>query len=574
MSTIRVALGQLSLTVGDLGGNVAKSIDAIDESRRQGAQIVALPELAIPGYPPEDLLHKPTFVSAQRRALDRVARRAADILAVIGFVDEEDGELYNAAALCHGGKVVAVYRKQRLPNYGVFDEDRYFVAGERHVLLETNHGIVGACVCEDVWFDDGPAISQGDAGAQVVININASPFHKGKIVERTEMLAQRATRAQASIAYVNLVGGQDELVFDGGSLVVGPTGDLVARLPQFEEGIAVIDVPLGEPREAHSGSVERLPLELRAATGEEVASISDVLEPEAEIYGALKLAMRDYIKKNGFEKVTVGLSGGIDSSLVATICSDAIGPDNVFGVAMPSEYSTTHSVSDAKELAANLGIQMLEIPIKEPYSAFLRTLDATFGREEMGLAEENLQSRIRGSLLMFISNRYGPLVVATGNKSESAVGYATLYGDMAGGFALIKDLFKHEVYSLSRWRNRDEPIIPESVLTKSPSAELRPDQTDEDSLPPYETLDRILEAYIENDASVDEIVARGIDRKTVQEVITMVDRAEYKRRQAAPGPKVTTKAFGRDRRLPITSEWSEVSGADSASEEVDRRPSE
>jgi NAD+ synthase (glutamine-hydrolysing) len=553
---MRIALGQLNFTVGDIEGNAARAVDAIRESRELGAQALVLPELALTGYPPEDLVLKSGFVPANRRALENVATHTDDLLTVLGFVDADDEHLYNAAAICHEGEIKAVYRKQLLPNYGVFDERRYFEPGDRHTLIDTGHGVIGVCVCEDIWSPSGPAIAQGDAGAQVVLNINASPFHKGKLNERAKMLGQRAKRSDASIVYVNLVGGQDELVFDGGSLVIDPTGLLTVRLPQFAERLEVVDVPLGEARTTRASNVDRLTLSLRETSSSPKTNlVAPPLDESEEIYRALELALRDYTTKNGFSKVALGLSGGIDSTLVATICSDALGPENVLGVAMPSEFSTSHSLDDAQKLAANLGVKLHTIPIKGVYQSFLDELRDAFGDEEPGLAEENLQARIRGTLLMTISNRYGNLVIATGNKSESAVGYATLYGDMAGGFALIRDLFKHEVYALCRWRNTVAPVIPENVLTKAPSAELRPDQRDEDSLPPYEVLDPILEAYIERDEGFDEIVALGVDKQVVMDVLALVDRAEYKRRQAPPGPKVTVKSFGRDRRLPITNRW-------------------
>jgi NAD+ synthase (glutamine-hydrolysing) len=553
---MRIALGQLNFTVGDIEGNAARAIDAIRESGELGAQALVLPELALTGYPPEDLVLKSAFVPANRRALENVATHTGDLLTILGFVDTDEEHLYNAAAICHEGEIKAVYRKQLLPNYGVFDERRYFEPGDRHTLIDTAHGVIGVCVCEDIWSPTGPAIAQGDAGAQVVLNINASPFHKGKLNERAKMLGQRAKRSGASIVYVNLVGGQDELVFDGGSLVIDPTGRLTVRFPQFDERLEVVDVPLGEAHSNHVGNVDRLSLSLReAGDSPKTNLVAPALAESEEIYRALELALRDYITKNGFSKVALGLSGGIDSTLVATICSDALGPENVLGVAMPSEFSTSHSLDDAQQLADNLGIKLHTIPIKGTYHAFLEALRDSFGDEEVGLAEENLQARIRGTLLMTVSNRYGNLVIATGNKSESAVGYATLYGDMAGGFALIRDLFKHEVYALCRWRNTVSPVIPENVLTKAPSAELRPDQKDEDSLPPYEVLDPILEAYIERDEGFDDIVAQGFDKQVVIDVLALVDRAEYKRRQAPPGPKVTVKSFGRDRRLPITNRW-------------------
>jgi NAD+ synthase (glutamine-hydrolysing) len=553
---IRVALGQLNFTVGDIEGNAARSIDAIRESNERGAQALVLPELALTGYPPEDLVLKSGFVPANRRALENVATYTGDLLTVIGFVDADDEHLYNAAAICHAGEIKSVYRKQLLPNYGVFDERRYFEPGNRHTLIDTTHGVIGVCVCEDIWSPTGPAITQGDAGAQIVLNINASPFHKGKLNERAAMLGERAKRSRASIVYVNLVGGQDELVFDGGSLVIDPTGHLSVRLPQFEERLDVVDAPLGEARSTKADSVDRISLSLREQSGgPDVNLVAPPLDESEEIYRALELALRDYITKNGFSTVALGLSGGIDSTLVATLCADALGPENVLGVAMPSEFSTSHSLDDAQQLADNLGIKLHTIAIKSVNHSFLDALRDPFGDEEPGLAEENLQARIRGTLLMTISNRYGNLIIATGNKSESAVGYTTLYGDMAGGFALIRDLFKHEVYALCRWRNTESPVIPENILTKAPSAELRHDQRDEDSLPPYDVLDPILEAYIERDEGFDEIVARGFDERVVMDVIALVDMAEFKRRQAPPGPKVTVKSFGRDRRLPITNRW-------------------
>jgi NAD+ synthase (glutamine-hydrolysing) len=554
---VRVGLAQINTTVGDIDGNAARLVESIRWADEAGAQILATPELAVTGYPPEDLLLKPSFIDANRRALEDIASKTPNLVAVVGFVDIGRDRLYNAAAVCHRGRVVAVYRKHLLPNYGVFDEQRYFEPGRGHTLIETPDGVVGICICEDIWSNRGPAVSQGDAGAQIVININASPFNKNKTPERTKMLGDRAKRARASLVYLNAVGGQDELVFDGASLVLNSSGDVIARLPQFEERLAVLDVPLGEAKRIERPSIQRVALELREASGPVGRELADSLGPEEEIYRGLQIALADYARKNDFQKAVVGLSGGIDSSLTATIAADALGADAVLGIAMPSEYSTSRSADDAKAVATNLGIEMLQVPIEKPYHAYLQVLEDLFGATEMGLAEENLQARIRGNLLMATSNRYGHLVLATGNKSEMACGYATLYGDMAGGFALLKDVFKSEVYALARFRNSLSPVIPEGVLTKPPSAELRPDQKDSDSLPPYEVLDPILEAYIEDDASVADIVASGHDEETVRKVITLVDRAEYKRRQAPPGPKVTTKAFGRDRRLPITNRWRE-----------------
>ena len=555
---VQIALAQLNLKVGDIGGNTKRIAETMLRAESEGAQILALPELAITGYPPEDLVHRRSFTDANVAALEQLASQSGEVISVIGFVRRAGEVIYNSAAICQRGEILAVYDKQLLPNYGVFDEARYFTPGDTHYLLETPQGIVGVCVCEDAWGAEGPLVSQGDAGAQLVVNINASPFHRNKQREREKMLCERARRAEVSIAYVNMVGGQDELVFDGGSIVVDAGGEIVSRFPQFTEHFGIVDVPLGRTKGGHSEAVRRLPVELRTGTAE----TTQVVAPESggigEVYDALVLSVRDYVQKNGFEKVVIGLSGGIDSTLTAAICADALGGDKVLGASMPSGFSSSHSVDDAAQLAANLGMEMISLPIADPYETYLAELAAVYGEAEMGLAEENLQARIRGTLLMTISNRYGHLVIATGNKSEMACGYSTLYGDMVGGFALLKDVFKTEVYELSRYRNTVSPVIPENSITKPPSAELRPGQLDSDSLPDYDSLDRVLEAYIEGDQGAAEIVASGIPEATVAKVTRLVDRAEYKRRQAAPGPKVSTKAFGRDRRLPITNGWREL----------------
>ncbi|MGH2746439.1 MAG: NAD+ synthase [Actinomycetota bacterium] len=552
-----MGLAQINPAVGDIDGNVDRALRSLEWADRAGAQVVVLPELAVTGYPPEDLVLKPSFVAANHRAVEQIAGKTGDLLTVVGFVDGGSDRLYNAAAICHGDRILSVYRKHLLPNYGVFDERRYFHPGRGHTLVDTPSGVIGVCICEDAWSERGPVVTQGDRGAQVVININASPFSKGKLAERAGMLGARARAARASIVYLNTVGGQDELVFDGGSLVIDPSGEIVARLPQFSEEHAIVDVPLGERKDSVHPSVRRERIELRTVdhSTEMTAPVTPELAPEQEIYDALVLALSDYAAKNEFQRCVIGLSGGIDSSLTAAIAVDALGPDAVLGVAMPSEYSSSHSIDDAKALAANLGIEMLEIPIGRVYNSYLEVLRDAFGKVTPGLAEENIQARVRGNLLMAVSNRYGHLVVATGNKSETACGYSTLYGDMAGGFVLLKDVFKAEVYALARYRNSLSPVIPESVLTKPPSAELRPGQKDTDSLPPYEILDPILEGYIENDLDVDRLVEQGHDRAIVERVVALVDRAEYKRRQAPPGPKVTAKAFGKDRRLPISNLW-------------------
>jgi NAD+ synthase (glutamine-hydrolysing) len=553
---MRIALAQMNPTVGDVAGNTKLIVEAIDRARQAGAQVVALPELAVTGYPPEDLLFKKSFIRRNYEALNEIAASSGELLVLVGLVDQKEDRLYNAAAICHKGEVLAIYHKQLLPNYGVFDERRYFTEGSNHTLIETNAGVIGVCVCEDIWFSDGPAEVQGRAGAQIVFCLNASPFHKGRLTERAEVLAERARATSATMVYLNTVGGQDELVFDGGSLVVGEDGKTIARFPQFEEHFDVFDVEVGSAKTPERRTdIEVLQAELPEVTDDREPSICDEISGQKEIYDALVLALRDYARKNGFEKIVVGISGGIDSTLTAVLAADAIGSDSVLGVAMPSDFSTSHSLSDARELASNLGIELEEIPIAGIYGSYVEAMKHGFGEAEAGLAEENFQARARGNLLMAISNRYGHLVVATGNKSEMACGYATLYGDMAGGFALLRDVFKTEVYELCEYRNSVSHVIPQNVIEKPPSAELRPDQKDEDSLPPYRVLDPILEAYIERDSDVEDIVAAGHDEETAREVIRLVDRAEYKRRQAPPGPKVTTKAFGRDRRLPITNAW-------------------
>lgn len=556
---MRVALAQYDMVVGDIEGNTARILDAIGRATEAGAQVLVLPELTVTGYPPEDLLLKPSFVAASEDAVTEIAGATDAIVTVFGFVQADGGVLYNAAAICQNGAVLGIYRKQQLPNYGVFDEARYFEPGVGHYLFKTQEGVFGVCICEDAWVPNGPLISQGDAGAQIVMNINASPFHKGKVSQREEMLGDRARRAKASIVFVNAVGGQDELVFDGASLVIGPDGAVIARLPQFSDAFAVVDVPLGETREVHGAEIRRVDIELPSIGGEVPAApiLTTPLTGAAEVYEALRFALRDYARKNGFTKAVLGLSGGVDSTLAATIAADALGPDNVLGVLMPSDFSSSHSISDAEELARNLGIETVTIPISEAFDDYLAMLEKVFGPTEMGIAEENLQARIRGNINMAISNRYGHLVIATGNKSEFAVGYATLYGDMAGGFALLKDVFKTEIYELCHYRNAVSQVIPTNVISKAPSAELRPNQKDQDSLPPYEILDGILDLYIEDDLSRQSIIDAGYETAVVDNVLQLVDRAEYKRRQAPPGPKVTTKAFGRDRRLPITNRWRE-----------------
>jgi NAD+ synthase (glutamine-hydrolysing) len=555
---LRIALAQINTTVGDLAGNVDLVRGALADAEAAGADLVAFPELAVTGYPPEDLLLKPAFVDDNLEALAEVAAHSRRTVGLVGFVDREGDSLYNALAVVAGGEVRGVYRKRRLPNYAVFDERRYFTPGEEPLHLYRIAGVpVGVSVCEDAWAPGGPIVDQAASGAALVVNVNASPYHAGKVRSREEMLAARADEACCTIAYVNQVGGQDELVFDGASLVVDPDGRVVARGRQYDDELLVVDLDL-EP--APLRGTTPLPMvdlgDRPIVTDHPIATPTVVtpLDPLAEVYGALVLGTRDYCGKNGFTDVVLGLSGGVDSSLVAAIAADALGPDHVHGVLMPSRYSSGHSVADAERLADNLGIERRTIVIEPAFSAFLDLLAPSFEGCAEDTTEENLQPRIRGTLLMALSNKFGWLVLTTGNKSEMAVGYATLYGDMAGGFAVIKDVPKTVVFALCRDRNHraGREVIPESVITKPPSAELRDDQLDTDSLPPYEVLDPILTAYIEQDRTAGELIESGHDPDLVRRIVRLVDLAEYKRRQAPPGVRVTTKAFGKDRRLPIT----------------------
>jgi NAD+ synthase (glutamine-hydrolysing) len=562
MARLRLALAQLDLVVGDLDGNVARLVTAIADAEEAGCDLVAFPELAITGYPPEDLLLKHSFVSDNLAALRRVAATTEEIVALVGFVDrDENGRLANAAAVCHDGEVVGVYRKRRLPNYSVFDEQRYFSPGEEPLTLAEVAGVpVAVTICEDAWVAGGPAAEHADGGAGLIVNLNGSPFHAGKVAQREGMLAERAAEVGCPIAYVNLVGGQDELVFDGASLVVDQHGSVIARSPSFVEDVGVIDLDVPDRSAPVVHPLPTLALTGQTRAGERPISRPSVapLAPVHEVYEALVAGTRDYVRKNGFRDVVIGLSGGVDSSLVATVAVDALGSDHVHGVLMPSRYSSEGSVTDAEALAENLGIDHRTIPIEVPHEALLDLLAPSFGDTDPDLTEENLQSRIRGLLLMALSNKLGWMVLSTSNKSESAVGFSTLYGDSVGGYAVIKDVPKLLVYELCRDRNARAraagavPPIPESVLSKAPSAELRPDQRDDQSLPPYEVLDPILAAIVEQDRTVADLVAEGHDPELVQRIATLVDRAEYKRRQGPPGPRITTKAFGKDRRLPIT----------------------
>lgn len=538
---MRIAGAQINLTVGALDQNEARIRESMEWAEREGADVLLLPELAVTGYPPEDLVLRLSFVEDNLDVVRRLALSSGRCTTVVGFVDQGHGQergagdsglrsVLNAAAVLQGGEWKATYHKILLPNYGVFDEDRYFTVGnDPSFTWEIGGARAGISICEDIWRADGPPFHQARAGATVLLNINGSPYHYGKAREREAMLGDRARAAGVPVVYLNLVGGQDELVFDGCSVVVDSDGQVKHRSPQFREDLFVVDLD-----DLGSGA------------------LTPLLDSEAEIYRALELGLGDYVRKNGFRQVVVGLSGGIDSALTATIACDALGPEGVWGIGMPTRFSSDHSIADAEELAKRLGIRFDLIPIESVFTEYLDTLKPLFSDEPFGVAEENLQARIRGALLMAVSNKFGPMVVATGNKSEMAAGYATIYGDMVGGYAVLKDVLKTTVYQLALWRNSQSEVIPQSSIEKPPSAELRPNQKDSDSLPPYEQLDPILKLYIEEDAGPEEIVAAGHDPEVVRRITRLVDRNEYKRRQAAPGVKITTKAFGRDRRLPIT----------------------
>ncbi|MDW8059666.1 MAG: NAD+ synthase [Thermomicrobium sp.] len=570
----RIALAQVDPTVGDFPGNVRLIREYAERAAELGAHIIAFPELVITGYPPEDLLLKVSFIEAARRALLQLVDVVPDRVLVVGVPWAEGGMLFNAAAVLARGDIVTVVPKHHLPTYGVFDEDRYFARGTHTVRLLWGNLRFGVTICEDIWYPVGPASSLATRGIDLLLNINGSPYHRGKWQQRQTMLQTRASDYGFYLAYVNMVGGQDELVFDGNSIVLDPTGEVLARGASFEEDLVVVDIPvtrvlsswLHDPRRRWLARFEPpatlpvndreipLPMPERPLPPlpEEVRRPRVPLEGVAEVYRALVTGVRDYVRKTGFRTAVIGLSGGIDSSLTACIAADALGPENVTGLSMPSRYSSRHSVEDAEELARNLGIRFIVVPI-EPIHRVFREVLAPLGNqpEEPDVADENLQARIRGTILMTYSNRFGPIVLTTGNKSEMACGYATLYGDMAGGFGVLKDVPKLLVYQLARYRNSIAPVIPERVFTKPPSAELRPNQKDVDTLPPFEILDPLLELYIEHDMSREELIRHGFDPEIVDRVIAMVDRAEYKRRQAPPGVKLTPRAFGRDRRLPI-----------------------
>ena len=557
MVSIRVALAQLNFRLGDFKTNVALIADAYERAVEQQADVVVYSELAVCGYPPEDLLLKQQFLDDARAAVEEIAANTSNAVAVVGFPELEGECLYNSAAICYQGNIKGIYRKQLLPNYSVFDEKRYFTPGaSAGPIIKIAGANIGVSICEDLWFDEGPLDHQVSSGVGLAISLNASPYQRGKDSDRASTVIDRVTRHEIPVVYVNQVGGQDELIFDGSSFVVDSQGELVARLPQFEESVQVVDLEVEDcgsgdlPVIVVSGSEQqKKPIPEKRIAKEE--------EEIADVWKALVLATRDYVNKNGFEEVVVGLSGGVDSSLVAAIAVDALGPERVHGVSMPSRYSSQGSKDDAAALAENFGIDFETISIEPGYTALTNMLEPVFEGHQTDLTEENLQSRLRGVLLMAMSNKKGWLVLTTGNKSETSVGYSTLYGDTAGGFAVIKDCPKLMVYELCRWRNQQTSStwIPEASITKPPSAELRPDQTDDQSLPPYEVLDPLLEAYVEQDQTAGELISRGYDAEIVHRITRLVDLAEYKRRQSPPGPRISTKAFGKDRRLPITNQY-------------------
>lgn len=572
---MRLALAQIDTVVGDLDGNRALILARLEGARAAGADLVLFPELAVTGYPPEDLLLRPAFVRAAERSVQSIAAATTGIVALVG-APHFDGDLFNACAVCADGEVQAIYRKRFLPNYGVFDEERYFASGRDLVLLRIGESLIGVTVCEDMWQPGPPATDLALAGAQLLVNVSASPFHVGKDREREEMFALRARDTSSFVAFVNAVGGQDELVFDGHSVVLDDEGQVLARAPGFEEALLVVDVDpaaamgrrLSEARRrALARERDERPQAVVVQLGEgqgqtpsgpgRASVMAPLLGDLEQMRLALELGLRDYVDKNGFSEIVVGLSGGVDSALTAALAVEALGAGRVHGVSMPSRYSSEGTRTDARRLAESLGLDLRELPIDRIVASFEEALSASFEGRDRDLTEENLQARARGVLLMALSNKFGWLVVATGNKSELSVGYATLYGDMAGGFALLKDVFKTDVFRLARHLNdrAGREVIPQSIVDRAPSAELRDDQLDEDSLPPYPALDRVLEAYVEQDRSREELIADGFDADVVDRALAMIDRAEYKRRQAPLGVKLRTKAFGRDRRIPITNRW-------------------
>jgi NAD+ synthase (glutamine-hydrolysing) len=582
MRLLRIGLAQINPTVGDLDGNIARIRASIASARALGVDLLAFPEMCVPGYPPEDLLLKPAFIQGCIDRTHDLAGDSAGMTVVVGTL-ERDGDLYNSAAILHDGRWVGTARKRYLPNYGVFDENRYFMSERRSVVFARAGTVFGVNVCEDIWLSGGPSEEQViRGGAEVILNLSASPYHAGKADERRRMISTRAADNLSIVCYVNLVGGQDEILFDGSSLILDAEGKVLAEGAAFAEDLVVADVDLDEvfnarlhdPRLRKERSLDdgeplpRIHLDPYGTVVAPGAGVATLTKPalaerparleqsvEAEVYAALTLGVHDYVVKNGFDTVVLGLSGGIDSALTACIAADALGPEHVVGVSMPSPFTSAASQADAAVLAKALGIRCQEIPIRDVMAAYEKALAPAFAGKAADTTEENLQARIRGNALMALSNKFGWLVLTTGNKSETSVGYSTLYGDTAGGFAILKDVYKTQVYALSRWRNARGAVIPENTLTRPPSAELKPDQTDQDSLPPYDTLDDILRLYVEDDRSIAEITREGHDEALVRRVARMVDLAEYKRRQSPPGIKITPRAFGKDRRLPITNRW-------------------
>lgn len=564
---IRIGAAQINSIVGDLKGNCAKILSYTEKARSAGVDIVAFPELAITGYPPEDLLLKKGFIDDNLKNLQELAGQVRGITVIVGFVDRQKNYLFNAAAILHGGRVQGVYHKELLPNYGVFDEKRYFSAGTRPLTFRLNGVTFGISICEDIWHKGGPTKVMAGSGTGLIFNINASPYHMGKIILREEAVREKVREGNFFICYANLVGGQDELVFDGQSFVMDKKGDVVGRAGAFKEDLLMVDIPASElrrrtkkkgppPEEDKRVHLINLPSK---GTWKEKTPLpvrrTGTLDPTSEVYEALKLGLHDYVVKNGFKKTVIGLSGGIDSAIVAVLAADALGKENVNVVFMPSRYTSRESAEDARALTRNLGIALLEAPIDDAYRAYLSTLGAFFAGLKEDITEENIQARIRGNILMALSNKFGWLVLTTGNKSEMSVGYATLYGDMAGGFAVIKDVPKTLVYKLSLYRNTLGAVIPQNILTKEPTAELKPGQKDSDSLPPYEDLDRILKSYVEENKDIGEINIQSMGKGEIERVFRMVDFSEYKRRQSPPGIKITPRAFGKDRRMPITNKY-------------------
>jgi NAD+ synthase (glutamine-hydrolysing) len=575
MRTLRIGLCQINTTVGNIEGNTKKILEYIAKGKKMGADLLAFPEMAVTGYPPEDLLLMPKFIEANLKAVKTIAKATSSITAIVGFVSK-DGDIFNSAGLFHNGKIIDAYSKIYLPNYGVFDEDRYFQAGKENFIFTLKSTPIGLSICEDLWYPGDPIRTQAlYGGAELIVNISSSPYHTGKSTFREKMITTRASDNLAIVAYCNLVGGQDELVFDGGSMIFDQNGDLIARGKQFEQDLVLADLDmeavfrmrLHDPRirrerlANEEKSLRKIVLPDRSPSVKKRPPLpkreDKPLDRLSEVYSALVLGTQDYVQKNGFQTVLIGLSGGIDSALTAAVAVDALGKKGVVGVTMPSQYSSKGSIEDSKLLAKNLGIRLINIPITEIFQAYSKTLSAPFKGLQPNVTEENIQARIRGNILMALSNKFGWLVLTTGNKSEMSVGYCTLYGDMAGGYAVLKDVPKTLVYELTKYKNKKEgkAVIPKNVFVKPPSAELRPNQKDEDSLPPYPVLDPILQAYVEEDKGVEEIAKMGFRENMIKEVIQMVDRNEYKRRQSPPGVKITHRALGKDRRLPVTNKY-------------------